>query len=260
MKLRNKVWITAALATTLWGSQGVSGTPCPNYPGPDGPFNYERDAVNCLMGQIEGPPVGARMHKIYNVYCPGRMTTGDARRLAFDMASGAVRPSGVDIRPNFNRLELRPVPWSNNLVLHRFEYGCTRDGRQTVGTHVKLKFYPDPRHPDAAHHARYCKDIGSQNGNITVGTRMDREYRCALEFWGLPVSGSSESAKAQETARIILQRDFAAEARSKNARVCLLGSTDVQCAPCSHTNKLIVRVQTVKKGAICPAGSLGWVE
>lgn len=254
MKWNQIASMTVAMAATLWVTDAHTATPCPKFPYKDGAFNYSRDAANCVLGAIEGGSPGSRVSRQYNLYCPGRMSTADAIRVGNAMAAGSIKPSGVDMRKEFAKFELKPLLAVNNPVPHRFEYGCSRNGKPTVATHVKLRFGSDPIRPSAAHHARYCKDTGSQSGNITIGKRMDREYRCDLHFW------HAENGKAQDTARVLLSRDFQAEARAKQAKVCLLGSTDMQCAPCSSTNKLVVRVQTVEKGGTCPAGTLASVE
>jgi hypothetical protein len=51
-----------------------------------------------------------------------------------------------------------------------------------------------------------------------------------------------------------MQAEFA-RADAMNGKICVLPQTDIQCAPCSTSDKLIVRVATITKGQACPAGS-----
>lgn len=253
MKLSQIASMTLAAAATLWVSDGAGATPCPAFPYKDGKFEYARDAKNCVVKSMEGGKPGSRVPTIYNVYCPGRMSAADAKRVAENMGRGKLKPGGRDIRVDFRKVDMSPDA-APNPVAHRFEYACTRNGAPTVATHVKLKFTWNPGQPSAEHHARFCKESGAQSGSVVVGKRMDRAYKCDVYFWG------SERAKAQETARLLLTRDLQAQAQAKNAKVCLLASTDIQCAPCTSTNKLVMRVETVKKGALCPVGTIASVE
>lgn len=83
---------------------------------------------------------------------------------------------------------------------------------------------------------------------------MDREYKCRVHFL------SSEASLVPEVTRLLLKRDYLEEARSKKLRVCALRDTSFQCAPCSTTDKLVVRVVSYSKDMPCPAGTIGSVE
>jgi hypothetical protein len=96
----------------------------------------------------------------------------------------------------------------------------------------------------------------NQSGTATAGQRMEREYHCRIHFL------SVERDKARQTARVLMETDPAlrSAARRENARICLLPSTDIQCAPCNTSDKLVVRLQTVGRWSHCPAGTLSSVD
>jgi hypothetical protein len=59
----------------------------------------------------------------------------------------------------------------------------------------------------------------------------------------------------------LLRSDAAllAGVRSREAQLCLLRSTDIQCEPCKSSDKLVVRVQSVRRNGSCP-GAAGIIQ
>jgi hypothetical protein len=181
--------------------------------------------------------------------------------LADSLAAGRQRLVDTPnrLRLAYEEVGLRPVfvftgRWG---FPHVFQYRCTINGQVGVATHIKIATRPfsDARAFPAEHHARYCSPV-NQRGIVAVGQSMEREYHCRLHFL------SSERERARQTARILLANDdgLRAQARGRVARVCLLPSSDIQCAPCDTSDRLVARYESVRRGASCPAGSLSWIE
>lgn len=97
--------------------------------------------------------------------------------------------------------------------------------------------------------ARDCS-LRAQSGALAANTRMDRDYRCRTHF------ESGERHVAFEVAERLVQRELMASATARRLKVCMLKSTDIQCAPCNTTDRLIVRVTTVNANASCPADTV----
>lgn len=95
--------------------------------------------------------------------------------------------------------------------------------------------------------ANGCK-LRAQGGGPTG--RVDRDYKCN------PHLKNSERHVGMEAAERLIERDVLAGVRAKNHKVCLLNSTDIQCAPCNTTDRLIVRMDIKPKNAGCPAGTV----
>jgi hypothetical protein len=78
--------------------------------------------------------------------------------------------------------------------------------------------------------------------------RIDRDYKCTTQFQ------SGERHVAMEVAQKLIEKDVLPAARASNLRVCLLRDTDIQCAPCSTTDRLIVRMDL--RSTSCPSGTV----
>jgi hypothetical protein len=133
---------------------------------------------------------------------------------------------------------------------HVFHYGCILDNRGAVATHIKVQVRGT--HPDAATLVTQgCRHFGSQNGDIALNARMDREYRCSNLFLN-----NDGRPFVYEVGSRLMVRDSLDAARRIGGKICVLPQTDIQCAPCTKSDKLIVRVTTVPGGASCPAGTI----
>ncbi|MEZ4371937.1 MAG: hypothetical protein R3B07_13980 [Polyangiaceae bacterium] len=95
--------------------------------------------------------------------------------------------------------------------------------------------------------AKACT-LRSQSGGATG--RVDRDYKCTTQL------KNDERHVAMEVAADLVMRDVVPGLRSKNQKACLLKSTDVQCAPCSTTDRLIVRMDIRSKTQGCPSGTI----
>jgi len=87
--------------------------------------------------------------------------------------------------------------------------------------------------------------LRGQSGGATG--RVDRDYNCRTQL------NSDERHVGMEVAVKLLDRDVLPGLRTKNQKACLLKTTDIQCAPCSTTDRLIVRMDIRARTAACPA-------
>jgi hypothetical protein len=89
--------------------------------------------------------------------------------------------------------------------------------------------------------------LRAQSGSVAAGVRMDRDYNCRTHL------RKDERHVGFEVSERLLTRDVLPGARAKGLKVCVLKSTDIQCAPCSTTDRLIVRMTSVATSQRCPA-------
>lgn len=251
--MKTKAWFgiglgSAALISASW----AAGFNCPPGVVGDRPFDYARDATNCVVLGKSGNEPGARYGRYYDVLCPGRMTNTQALKVASDLTSGALQVvSLVSVPKDYDYYGL--VKRKAQTITSLGHGECWRNNTPgLVATKFRFEVTSDPS--SATHAAKWCRDV-NQSGSIRVGAQMDREYRCTIHF------KSSERGFAQDAAKVLLKTPALLEdARSKNIRMCLLASTDIQCAPCTTSNKLVMRVHSVRKGGQCPAGTIAYAE
>jgi hypothetical protein len=245
--------VVAALSLT---SVGATNPPCPVGSVGDRPFDYARDAKNCVIGSVEGAPTQSRDYRTYNVYCPGRMTDEHYKKVWKDLVDGTLTLTvgGNPIRADYQKWGLVPHMGHGS---HRFHYSCVRDGKSCVSTHIKVITHnvanSTALRPE--HMASYCKLV-NQSGAISVGRNMDRQFRCDIHF------RSTESNLGQETAKVLLRSDQSLldDLRKQGLKACLLSTTDIQCAPCRTSDKLVARTFIATKSYRCPAGTLDTLE
>ncbi len=190
----------------------------------------------------------------YNVYCPHRLRNEDAFRIGEGIASGAVisDTSGRQVRPVRDQHQARGLQANFSGVPHVYHYSCQTQNRAGVATHIKVKVKSsDPNVVENV--ARSCRHFGSQNGDVVPGARMDREYKCTNQ---LRNDERNRGGIVHQVAARLIERDSLATARTRNAKICILPSTDIQCAPCNTSDKLVVRVQSVRRDQACPAGTV----
>lgn len=96
--------------------------------------------------------------------------------------------------------------------------------------------------------------LRAQSGAIADGARMDRDYLCRTHL------RNDERHVAMEVAGRLLERDVIAQARARRLKVCMLKQTDIQCAPCSTTDRLIVRITSVASNKACPADTVNPIQ
>lgn len=81
--------------------------------------------------------------------------------------------------------------------------------------------------------------------------RLDHDYKCTTHF------RNNERFVAFEVAQRLIERDVLPMARGMRNKVCMLDATDLQCAPCSTTDRLIVRMDLVAAHrTACPANTV----
>lgn len=252
--------IALAAGLTAWGSSASALCPYTRSAPEDAPFDYARDVKDCVfdMGAEGVPESRAPVH--YTVTCPGRMTKADAERVGRELTNGRLK---LRTSPQFHHSLLDVDAFRENNVKPTFvgiphlahHRNCTMGSRQRPVVCTDFKVTVKMQVVGPLEIANSCKEV-NQSGSIAWGKRMDREYKCGIHFL------SNEPGVALEAARYLLKRDYKEEAKRKNYRVCLLRETSFQCAPCSTTNKLVVRVYTTNKGeyALCPASTYDWIE
>lgn len=257
----NRVQSVALTAVLIVSSNVWSGAPavCPDKSAGDHPFDTHNYS-ECIWVINDYNNVPTALSTVdYNIYCPGRMTQAqaDAAGRAFvhgvplKEGNSAAKSPNIIVRQHKER-RLDPIYISTP---HRFHYNCVTGGRNGVATHIKVRveaIVPQNvaqqervRHAQTAAKrirevAASCHFHGSQNGGIALGARMDREYKCTNML------RSDERAIAKSVARVLVKRDFLQEIRKAGGEACLLKTTDIQCAPCSKSDKLIVRLITHK--------------
>lgn len=203
----------------------------------------------------------------YNIYCPGRIPANDGLRQAREIGKKIV---AGDLISDSERSGVNPVITQHNQARmkatfidtpHVFHYGCHAGGGTGVATHIKVRVKATPLSPPPP--GEQCVAFGSQNGAIEKNARMDREYRCnnpmihATQRGGF---GSDVKAIANALLKTppkvapTQETDFA-KAQKNGLKICLLEATDIQCRPCTWSDKLIVRVKTIPKNQACPANS-----
>lgn len=230
-------------------------------------FEMRRDLTRCVFGAVEGNSVGARYGRYYNVYCPGRMSMSQAVNVANALSRNSPPVPGNPIPADFARLGLAPryafptaatsgVADDLRGVHHWFHYNCGAGG---VATHVKVEIAD--KDPSSRQVARYCSEV-NRAGSVRRGGRVDIEYRCAIHLKPSDRFNSRilncpdcRPPSLQEVAALKVQAGIVPAARAAGLRTCLLDSTDIQCAPCSSSDKLVVRMAFVSGGARCPGGT-----
>jgi len=201
----------------------------------------------------------------YNIYCPGRIPVSDQLKQAKDIGKKITGgelihdSEGPGINPivsQHNEAGLTPVFVDTP---HVFHYGCHTGSGNGVATHIKVRVKAVPKSGTPTN----CVAFGSQNGDIEVGALMDREYKCKDPMIHATQRGGFDSdvkkiamwLLANPPAKTPSLETDVAKAKKLGGKICLLQTTDIQCAPCTWSDKLIVRVKTVKSSEACPAGS-----
>jgi hypothetical protein len=256
--------LAPAAFAALLGIDAGAAAPCPAG-SRNAPFEYARDAPLCRVGAAEGNSVGARHGRIYNVYCPGRMTRADALRVGKALGFGsnlfAANPIPADYK---NGWELTPAgPYAESDVKELGHYACGTPAG--IASHFKIEYGSNGA--TSAKVAKHCKLVG-ESGAVAIGGRIRRQYRCGMHVFSTERYGdASHPVRVQDVARLLLGRDgtLASTARARGARVCLLGHgsdapTDIECASCKSSGELVMHLRTVARGATCPTGTITAIE
>lgn len=246
----------AALLTTT----DASANPCP-IDSADRWFTYSADAKFCVVSGAEGNRPNATQERYYNIYCPGRMTKANAVQVGRALVSGTLKvqsnPIPVEYATPFKlvpKIYAEGTPHTEKSIAHLAHYSCQRSGAQSgVATHFKLHVIASPNALEIANHAA----LVNQSGVIAPGKNYDREY-----FLAVHMKSISRDSMPEAVGRVLFTRDPTVRQTlaSKKARLCVLKSTDIQCAPCATSSKLVVRTSTVEKGRSCPPEAQYWIE
>jgi hypothetical protein len=251
------VAIGAAAALTV---TDASANPCP-IDSKDRWFTYSLDAKYCIIGSVEGNAPNATQDRYYNVYCPGRMTKANAVQVGRALVNGTLAIPSNRIRIDYD-VPYKLVPkiygegtqYTEKSIAHLGHYNCQRPGTPNgVATHFKLHVIASPTAPEIANHAV----LKNQSGTIGPGKNLDREY-----FLKVHMKSIGRASMPEAVGRILLTRDakLRQTLANRQARLCVMDSTDIQCAPCATSDKLIVRSSIVEKGRSCPPGARYWIE
>ena len=243
----------AAAALVMPEYVGAAPVVCPSRSQGDHPFTMTNigECVWVNNDHNRVPTLGESID--YNIYCPGRIpVTDDAVGTAIvggTMIKNSDRHVFNPILAQHAARGLRPVYVDTP---HVFHYNCVIGSAACVATHIKVRVRATAL--DKSGWPK-CKAFGSQNGDIALNARMDREYKCESPMFHSSDRGGFGSL-VKLVAADLLRKEDVARAAALGGKVCLLPSTDIQCAPCTRSDKLIVRVKTVPVGMSCPTDSL----
>lgn len=242
--------------------------PCPDG-SIDRAFEMDRDLDNCVFGRVEGNAPGVGYGRYYNIFCPGRMSKSQALQAADALARDPTPAPGNPIPDDYAPLGLSPryayttanrgnVADDLSGVHHLFHYEC---GTRGVATHIKVEIGSAPK--SSLQIAEHC-DAVNQAGAISAGSRVDIEYRCKIHL--SPAARTRRATVANcpgctppfidHVATVLAREEVVPMAQDRGVRTCLLDSTDIQCAPCRTSDKLIVRMAFVGSGGSCPQGTI----
>lgn len=132
--------------------------------------------------------------------------------------------------------------------------GWNDSASRSVPLHSWFKGIVDPAPMARVQQIRRDCTLRAESGSMQAGQRMDRDYYCRTHL--LP----HERHVGFDVAEGVLLRDVMSQARRQGLKACLLNSTDIQCAPCGSTDRLIVRLQWAARAAACPGGTVEQIE
>lgn len=217
--------------------------PCPRGSAPDRRASLSDDLIGkCIFARRDGAL--RRGHIVqYELYCPMRFSQSAADAFARKLALDRYERHNP-VRPEFERAGLVPI---EGRATHVFHYACNDRGRPGVATHLKLTYkIHAPREVEAV--ARSCT-LRAESGRLAVNTRLDREYRCRSMFYS-----TDPWAFIGEVATRLAERDLLPAARERGLKICLLYATNIQCAPCKRSDKLVLRAMIRSRPGDCLRG------
>lgn len=267
MSRASKSFLIIVGTLLMFAGPSKADPPCP-IGSLDRSFRMDRDLQHCVVGAAEGNAVGARHGRIYNVFCPGRMSKNQAVEVAEALARNTPPVAGNPIPSDYSALGLVPryafptaarggVADDLGGIHHWFHYEC---GTRGVATHVKVEIAP--RRVSSLDIAKHCAKV-NRAGVIRQEGRVDIEYKCKIHLFpieredrrGVSNCPGCTPPLVKTVARRLVAVDVQPTAQSQGLQTCLLPSTDIQCHPCTSSNKLVARMTFVRRGASCPRGS-----
>lgn len=241
------VGLTGALV--LPGGQAEASAPaCPD--GPSGDYAFKMsDLDKCVWVNNDHnrtPRMGAVID--YNIYCPGRIPTQGWATVGQKIAEGAKikDTQGRTVSPIVDQHRAADFGVKYIGMPHVFHYSCM--GK--VATHIKVRVRSTHAGPPPEPQCSFVR----QSGGTGVGQRMDREYKCVSPLFRNTQRGGWDSMVKQVSLKLV-SGEVARSAVKAGGKLCVLPSTDIQCEPCRHSDKLIVRTKTVAAHQRCPKGS-----
>ena len=230
----------------------ASGPPCPARAEGDHTFRMA-DIGECIWVNNDHhrrPRLGAVID--YNIYCPGRIPTQGWESVGRKIAEGTAIKDvhGRSMNPITEQHRKADLAARYIGMPHIFHYSCARLSSKCVATHIKVRVRSKRAGPPPVPN---CTAV-AQSGRIAPNTYMSREYKCINPMFRSSHRGGWDSM-VKRVAMDLVRKQDTRFATMLNSKVCLMPSTDIQCAPCRHSDKLIVRVKTIPKGHTCPRGS-----
>lgn len=227
------------------------------------PFEFDRDAGSCLLNDIaRGNPPGARYQRFYDGVCPGHLTATDVAQLARALARGSLELRLNPIPNDYGPLSLIPeFPYSDADAARGVELGRGNAGAADTCTYFGFEMSARP--PSAATIANSCSEV-NRAGSLSIGANLDIEFHCEIHMFPAertrdPMCGTATCTppwiKRVAAEAVRRRTSVVSDAAAMGASVCLnTGSTDIQCNPCTTSDKLVARMQIVR-GSSCPSGS-----
>lgn len=239
--------LLAAVGLLALSSPAGASPPCPE--GSTSVVNYRpQDIGKCVLTTREGV-IGLNQLRTYNIYCPGRMTMPQANGLATALARNdpSLPAFRTSVAEEFRRHDLVPV---FGQVAHLFHYECRRGDGHGVATHlrVQLKGTRPSRVGEVAPTCRLrtmkSPVPGPNESSVGPNDRVEYDYRCTSHF----TSGETRDF-VWDVAAKILEANFRLAADQK---YCVHADTSIQCAPCSTTDKIVIRAYVRHRDGACP--------
>ena len=214
------------------------GEPCPEGSGIDRPFNDETDLDDCQFTAAEG-----LVQRVYNVYCPHRLSPEDANVVGRSLVLGKTQPrvGRNPIATEFRAMKLNP---SFVRVGHRFHYGCVTGGRAGAATHLKI--VGEPGRTRAVDIAATCTAV-TRAPRIVRDAPFETPFRCTTHL--LP----SDGPLIDEVRDLAMLKLLGAQLKASPADICYI-SSGIQCAPCTSSDTLRARYRFVQDGTACRQG------
>jgi hypothetical protein len=218
------------------------GEPCPEGSGIDRPFNYETDLDDCQFTAAEGL-VQRGYQRIYNVYCPHRLSPEEATVVGRSLVLGKTQPrvGRNPIATEYRAMKLNPYFVR---VAHRFHYGCVAGGRAGAATHLKIVVEP------AKTRAEDIAATGTPTTRapqIVLNAPFETPFTCTTHL--LP----SDGALIDEVRNLAMLKLVGSQLKTNPADICYI-SSGIQCAPCTSSDTLRARYRFVQDGAECRPG------
>lgn len=267
LKAMKRMFVFTNMMFFMMTGYANAAPPCPSGSA-ERSFNLERDLPNCIFGRTEGNSVGARYGRFYNVYCPGRMSKNQAVDVANALSRDIPHVANNPIPADFTRFGLTPrYRYSSAAagsradsfrgIHHWNHYTC---GSRGVATHIKIEI--GSQAPSSQEVAQHCSEV-NRSGSVRVGSQVNIEYRCAIHLkpserrrlYRTSLCPDCRPPWVQEVAAVKSRVDIVPAAQAAGVKTCLLNSTDIQCAPCQTSNKLVARLAFVSSGDSCPRGT-----